>query len=59
MLKLLNGKKEIRAQTGGRSWKTIRRWIREEGFPAKKIDGRWQSDPVMIRKWFGERLPGQ
>jgi len=36
--KTLVGKKAI-SEFVGRSWGTIRRWIREEGFPAKKIDG--------------------
>jgi len=47
---MLTGSKEI---TGfvGRSWKIIYRWIKEKDFPAKKIDGVWESDTELILEW--------
>jgi len=49
--KTLVGKKAI-SEFVGRSWGTIRRWIKEEGFPAKKIDGVWHSDADLVREWL-------
>lgn len=48
--RVLTGKKRI---TGfvERSWKTVRRWIEEEEFPAKKMDGVWESDADLITEW--------
>ncbi|MBU0994691.1 MAG: hypothetical protein KJ737_19530 [Proteobacteria bacterium] len=48
--RMLTGSKEI---TGfvGRSWKIIYRWIKEKDFPAKKIDGVWESDTELILEW--------
>jgi len=53
--KMLVGKKVI-SEFVGRSWGTIRRWIREEGFPAKKIDGGWHSDAELVREWLKGRI---
>ena len=39
----LIGRKEIAKMTR-RSWKTIRKWIENDGFPAKKLDGVWESN---------------
>lgn len=32
----------------GRSANTIKVWIREQNFPAVKIDGRWESNTELI-----------
>lgn len=47
---ILSGRREIIKFTG-RSWPTIRYWIREKGFPAAKIDGRWEADAEEVRQW--------
>jgi len=52
---MLVGKKVI-SEFVGRSWGTIRRWIREEGFPAKKIDGGWHSDAELVREWLKGKI---
>ncbi len=45
----LYGQNEI-ADFYGRDWRTVKKLIRE-GFPAVKIEGRWESDKVLIRRW--------
>lgn len=35
-----------------RSEKTILKWIRNLGFPAKKICGTWISDTELIAEWW-------
>ena len=47
---ILTGKKNI-CNFLGRSWDTVERWIREKGFPARKIDGVWESDSELITAW--------
>jgi hypothetical protein len=39
-----------------RSWRKIKDWILKEGFPAKKIDGVWESDAELIREWKRRRI---
>lgn len=51
----LSGRKEI-IRYVGRSWQTIRKWIREKGFPARKLDGRWESDVEMISEWRRKQI---
>jgi len=46
----LIGKREIRAYVR-RSWKTIAEWIITKNFPARKIDGVWESDTGLISEW--------
>ena len=50
MGKGLVGKKEITAYVR-RSWMTIQRWIIEDSFPARKIDGVWESDTTLVDEW--------
>lgn len=50
MGKSLVGKKEIAAYVR-RSWMTIRRWIVDDDFPARKIDGVWESDTALVDDW--------
>jgi hypothetical protein len=47
---ILSGKKTI-CNFLGRSWLTVERWIREKNFPARKIDGVWESDSELITEW--------
>jgi hypothetical protein len=51
----LKGKEAIKAFVK-RSWRKIREWILKEGFPAKKIDGVWESDAELIREWGRQRI---
>jgi len=46
----LKGKEAISAFVG-RSWKVVHEWIRERDFPARKINGVWESDPQLIVEW--------
>jgi len=55
MSKPLVGKKDICAFVG-RSWGTIKRWIKEEDFPAKKIDGGWHSDADLVHEWLKGKI---
>ena len=55
---ILTGKKNI-CNFLGRSWDTVERWIREEGFPARKIDGVWESDSELITNWRRSQINGQ
>jgi hypothetical protein len=48
---LLLGKDEI-CDYVRRGWAKIEIWIKKKRFPAKKIDGVWQSDTVLIDEWF-------
>ncbi|MDR1660666.1 MAG: helix-turn-helix domain-containing protein [Desulfovibrio sp.] len=38
--------------------KTLRRLIKEEGFPARKVGVGWRIDPDAVKRWLAER-PGQ
>ena len=51
----LVGKKEITTYCR-RSWTTIRAWIKTENFPAKKMDGVWESDVRLIDEWKMEKI---
>lgn len=51
----LTGQKMIKAFVG-RSWDTIMMWIEERGFPAKKIDGVWESDTDLIIEWRKKKI---
>lgn len=53
--KLLVGKKAISCFVC-RSWGTVKRWIREEDFPAKKIDGGWHSDADLVHEWLKGKI---
>jgi len=53
--KILVGKKAI-SEFVGRSWGTIKRWICDEDFPAKKIDGGWHSDGDLVHEWLKGKI---
>lgn len=40
----------------GRNRATIKRWIREDNFPAVKIDGRWESNTDLIDEFRRRRI---
>lgn len=41
------------AKAVGAGHQAVRRWIREENFPAKRCsDGIYRADPEAIRQWF-------
>ena len=50
MGKTLIGKDEIKAYTR-RSWQTIQAWIETENFPARKIEGIWESNTDLVDEW--------
>jgi len=52
--KFLTGMKEI-CKYVSRSESTVINWIRDEDFPAKKIDGIWESHTGMIDSWRMKR----
>ncbi|MDY0164315.1 hypothetical protein [Desulfobotulus sp.] len=39
-----------------RSPATILGWVQERGFPAKKIDGRWESSVSLIDDWRAQQI---
>jgi hypothetical protein len=47
---ILSGKKDI-CRYVGRSWSTIRKWVDEKDFPARKLDGIWEADAELIIQW--------
>jgi predicted transcriptional regulator len=47
--------REITEYTG-RNRATIKRWIREDNFPAVKIDGRWESNTDLIDEFRHRRI---
>jgi len=53
--KILIGRKEIAAYTG-RSWPTVKTWVKEYHFPARMLEGRWASKSDMIDVWLQERI---
>lgn len=53
----LSGVKEISSYSE-RPWEVIHQWVREKKFPARKIDGRWESFKGMIDKWFEDQIRG-
>lgn len=54
---MLTGKKQI-CNFVGRSWSTIEEWIFKLGFPAKKINGIWESDSELITLWRRKQITG-
>lgn len=50
MSTILVGKKSI-CSFVERSWPTVYAWIRTKRFPARKIDGVWESDTELIINW--------
>jgi excisionase family DNA binding protein len=34
---------------------TLRRWIKEEGFPAFQLDGTWRAVPEDVKQWLREQ----
>ncbi len=42
-----------------RSEPTVLSWIRELGFPAKKISGIWESDRRLIDEWRRAQVAGK
>ena len=55
--KILTGRKQIQGFVG-RAWEIIMRWVRDDGFPAKKIDGIWESDADLILEWRRKKIKG-
>lgn len=55
MNKSLTGKKEITTYAR-RSWMTVHDWIQRDEFPARKLDGVWESMTDLIDKWKEERI---
>ena len=53
--KVLRGKESICEYTK-RGWSIIERRINEDGFPAKKIDGFWESHTDAIDGWYMQQL---
>jgi hypothetical protein len=47
---ILTGRKQI-MNFVGRSWPTIQKWIDEDGFPARKLDGVWEADGDLVIEW--------
>lgn len=47
----LYGLKAIGAYMGGKSDKTVRKLIKEDGMPAVKIGGEWTSNEGWIDEW--------
>lgn len=39
-----------------RSEKTVQDLIKNEGFPAKKLGGIWESDRLLVDKWRRKRI---
>lgn len=53
--KILVNMSEIAAYTG-RPGNTIKKWVRENNFPAVLIDGRWESNTELIDNFQRRRL---
>lgn len=51
--------KEAICEFVGRSWKTVREWIDKRGFPARKINGVWESEPGLIVEWRRREILGR
>lgn len=51
----LVGKKDI-SRYAKRSWQTVKGWIERRKFPAKKIDGIWESDKILVDEWKREQI---
>lgn len=57
MAKILTGRKQIQLFVG-RDWRLIMRWVSCMGFPARKIDGIWESDSDLIVAWRKDQILG-
>ena len=53
--RILTGSKEIQ-EFVGRSWAVIYKWTKERDFPARKIDGVWESDTELIMEWRKKQI---
>lgn len=53
--RILVGMKAI-SEYSGRSENTIKKWIREQNFPAVLVDGRWESNSVLIDAFMLRRI---
>ena len=53
--RILTSRKEIAAFVG-RPWKTVKKWIKKDNFPAEMIDGRWHSEQSLIVEWMKKRI---
>lgn len=51
----LIGKKAICGFVG-RSWSTVENWILYQDFPAKMINGVWESDADLITEWRKRKI---
>jgi hypothetical protein len=54
----LSGAKPI-CRYCGRQWQTVSEWIRDEGFPAAKISGRWETFSHLVDNWFLDKIIGK
>jgi hypothetical protein len=54
----LDGMKEICAHVR-RSESTVLSWIRDLGFPAKKVGGAWVSTTDRVDRWWEQMLDGR
>ena len=52
---MLLGLDEIETYTG-RNRRTIKKWVKEDHFPAAKIDGRWESNTDLIDRFMRNRI---
>ena len=55
MTQILSGKRAI-CNFVGRGWATVEKLILQEGFPAKKIAGIWESTPELITEWRNSKI---
>jgi hypothetical protein len=51
----LRGRDEISSHCR-RSWRIIKKWIKDDGFPAVKKDHIWESDAGLIKEWRREQI---
>lgn len=51
----LSGQKEIKSYVR-RSWDVIQLWIDHQGFPARLINGVWESDTKLVDDWRREQI---
>ncbi len=52
----LEGMKAIRTHENGKSEVTVLRLIREEGYPARKVLGTWNTTTTLVDEWREEKL---
>lgn len=43
----------------GRNERTIKKWVNDEGFPAIKKDGRWESNTDLIDSHLRQRIENE